>query len=145
VIDYGPLPAMLGYALRRAQLAVFQDFHRSLADLDVSPADYSVLTVVQRNPGLRQFEVADALAIKRTNFVVLFTGLCERGLARRERVPDDLRSSALHLTPAGEALVSELHARVAAHDAAFVARIGDAQRDTLLDLLGRLSGTHADA
>src|SRR4051794_16836926 len=31
VVDLGPLTGMLGYALRRAQIAVFQDFHRRFA------------------------------------------------------------------------------------------------------------------
>jgi len=68
-IDLGPLPELIGYVLRRAQLAVFQDFFAAFAPFDIRPAQFSVLTIIERNPGLTQTRVAEALGIKRTNFV----------------------------------------------------------------------------
>ena len=70
-IDLGPLPELIGYVLRRAQLAVFQDFFAAFAPFDIRPAQFSVLTIIERNPGLTQTHVAAALGIKRTNFVGL--------------------------------------------------------------------------
>ncbi|MEN3384710.1 MAG: hypothetical protein V7608_4754, partial [Hyphomicrobiales bacterium] len=62
-IDLGPLPELIGYVLRRAQLVVFQDFFSAFAPFDISPAQFSVLTVIERNPGLTQTQVAAALGI----------------------------------------------------------------------------------
>jgi len=81
-IDLGPLPELIGYVLRRAQLAVFQDFFGAFAPFDVRPAQFSVLTIIERNPGLTQSQVAEALGIKRTNFVGMLDELEKRGLAR---------------------------------------------------------------
>ena len=53
-IDLGRLPQIVGYMLRRAQLAAFHDFMRGYAEADIRPAQYAVLTVIERNPGLRQ-------------------------------------------------------------------------------------------
>jgi len=50
----GALPERIGYALRRAQLAVFQDFVQTMAELDVRPAQYSVLLLIGINPGVSQ-------------------------------------------------------------------------------------------
>src|SRR5690348_16351341 len=60
-VDLGQLPGLIGYVLRRAQLAVFQDFFAAFAPHNIRPAQFSVLTVIDRNPGLTQSQVAGAL------------------------------------------------------------------------------------
>ena len=49
--DLGRLVGHLGYFVRRAQLWIFQDFIRTLAEVDIRPAQYSVLLVIKANPG----------------------------------------------------------------------------------------------
>jgi DNA-binding MarR family transcriptional regulator len=115
-IDYGPLDARLGYVLRRAQVAVFQDFFLAMGALDVSPAQYSTLAVIERNPGLTQTQVADALGIKKANFVAMIKELERRGLARRAAIPNDRRSFALHLTAKGQVLAQKLEEASEAHE-----------------------------
>ena len=137
-VDFGPLPGLLGYALRRAQIAVFNDFHRCFAELDIRPTQFSVLQMLKFNPGLRQTQVSAALGIKRTNFVPLFDGLQGRGLAERRPVAGDRRAFALYLTDAGIALVDELDRVVQAHEARFARRLGEQGRHQLISLLHRL-------
>jgi DNA-binding MarR family transcriptional regulator len=137
-VDLGPLPTLLGYALRRAQVAVFQDFHTRFAADDIRPAQYSVLKILQLNPGLRQTQVSAALGVKRTNFVPLFDGLEQRGLAERRPVAGDRRASALFLTDDGANLVERLDAKVAEHEKLFVARIGEQGKNQLIALAHRL-------
>ena len=60
-IDIGPLDNAVGYLLRRAQLAIFDDFIRTFADLGLRPATFSVLVLIDRNPGLNQSEISAAL------------------------------------------------------------------------------------
>ena len=142
-VDLGRLPSLIGYALRRAQVAVFQDFHHSFAAHDIRPTQFSVLHVLQHNPGLRQTQVSQALGIKRTNFVPLFDGLEQRGLAERRPVEGDRRSFALYLTPAGLALVDHLNDIVAAHEARIAGDLGPEGRAQLLGLLSILAGKPA--
>jgi DNA-binding MarR family transcriptional regulator len=115
-IDYGPLERRLGYVLRRAQIAVFRDFFSSFEAFDIRPGQYSILTVIEGNPGLRQSEVSEALGIKRANFVAMIDELERRKLVRRDPAPDDRRSYALRLTKAGERLMGELHAVAERHE-----------------------------
>jgi DNA-binding MarR family transcriptional regulator len=144
-VDLGPLPTLLGYALRRAQVAVFQDFHSRFAADDIRPAQYSVLKILQLNPGLRQTQVSAALGVKRTNFVPLFDGLEQRGLAERRPVPGDRRASALYLTDAGANLLKRLDAVVAEHERKFVARIGEQGKAQLIALAQRLQDPALDS
>lgn len=143
-VDLGPLPGLIGYALRRAQLAVFQDFHRHFADAEIRPAQFSVLVVLKQNPGLRATHVASALGIKRTNFVPLFDGLQARGLVERRPVKGDRRVSALFLTGAGTETLARLEALVAVHEAKFAARLGAEGRYQLMGLLHRLTESAFD-
>jgi DNA-binding MarR family transcriptional regulator len=135
----GPLAGLVGYALRRAQLAVFDDAIRSFADLDLRPAQFSVLAVVGHRPGLKQSEVAATLGIQRANFVALLDRLERRGLARRTPALNDRRCHALHLTAEGERVLALASARVAAIEARLDERLGPGVRDRLLDMLWQLA------
>ena len=134
-VDLRPLPTLIGYALRRTQVAVFNAFRRTFAELGLRPAQLGILTVVGNNPGLKQAEVSAALGIKRANLVPLLDGLTGRGLIERGRVASDRRSHALRLTAAGEALLADAQAREAAFEAEIAAGIGEPGRRRLIELL----------
>lgn len=134
-IDLGPLPNLVGYMLRRAQLAVFQDFWRAYEPFDIRPAQYAVLLIIEQNPGLRQSQVSNALNIKRANLVALLDSLESRGLAKRVPVETDRRSYALHLTEDGKALMKKLAEASSIHERRVNAIIGEHGRKELLRLL----------
>ena len=138
-IDLGPLPDLIGYVLRRAQLAVFQDFFAAFAPFEVRPAQFSVLTVIERNPGLTQTQVAEALGIKRTNFVGMLDALEARGLTERRPAARDKRSYALYLTAEGAALMRRLKPVLKAHETRVVAKVGEDGRATLIALLQEIA------
>jgi DNA-binding MarR family transcriptional regulator len=138
-VEIGALTSLIGYMLRRAQIAVFQDVFRAFAEVGIRPAQFSVLTVIAHNPGRTQSQVAAALGIKRTNFVALIDSLERRGLAERRPAPTDRRSHALHLTETGRATVRRLNRMVEKLEAGMIRRIGRNRRAVLLDLLTRLS------
>ncbi|HEY7552552.1 MAG TPA: MarR family transcriptional regulator [Hyphomicrobiaceae bacterium] len=137
--DLGPLDGMIGYALRRAQLAVFDQAIKGFAKLDLRPSQYSVLALIGHHPGLKQSEVARGLGIQRANFVTLLDTLERRGLARRSPIASDRRSHALYLTDEGERLLRRASAVVDEIEARLDAKLGPYGRADLLDLLGRLT------
>jgi len=139
-VAVGPLAGKIGYVLRRAQLAVFDDVIANFAELDLRPAQYSVLVLLGHAPGLKQSDVAAALGIQRANFVVLFDGLERRGLARRGAAPNDRRSYALYLTEAGEKVLARANELETGLEARLDAKLGPDGRERLLALLGRLAG-----
>jgi DNA-binding MarR family transcriptional regulator len=138
-LDLTALTSIVGYPLRRAQLAVFEDFNRRFVALKLSPAQYSALVIIAANPGRKQSEIAGALGIQRPNFVAMMDELERRGLAERLRTPVDRRSRALALTAAGAALVARAR-RVQAEQEREVERlIGRKGREQLVAALARLS------
>src|SRR3974390_3038237 len=90
-LDLGELSDLLGYALKRAQLRLYEDFLKCVAPLQLTPAQFSVLLLLENNPGRHQTEVAGALGILRPNFVAMLDGLESRGggapRAPRPRTP----------------------------------------------------------
>ena len=100
-LEIGVLHDHLGYFIRRLQVWVFQDFIRTLAPIDIRPAQYSVLVVIAANPGLSQSDLADRLGIERARLVRLLDKLEKRGLTQRLPSRTDRRSHALRLTRDG--------------------------------------------
>ena len=94
-VHLGRLTGHLGYLVRRAQIWIFQDFIRTLAAVDIRPAQYSVLIVIEANPGLTQTSLSQTLGIERARLVHLLDGLEARKFVRRWRSARDRRSHAL--------------------------------------------------
>ncbi len=140
-VDASSMEQLIGYRLRRAQLYVFQQFNHHFAELELRPAEYSVLSLVANNPGRTQSQIAESLGIKRANFVPLINRLEERGLTVRRQQPDDRRSHALFLTKKGEALVAKADQVQSDFETHCIDRLGGSEaRDQLLELLERLGG-----
>jgi DNA-binding MarR family transcriptional regulator len=133
--DLGVLGGHLGYFLRRVQVWVFQDFIRTLATIDIRPAQYSVLVVIGANRGLSQADVAERLGIERARLARLLHRLERRALIRRLASPVDRRSHVLQLTTTGRVTLKRAKALAAAHEARLLGRLGAAQHRLLLDAL----------
>lgn len=130
---------IIGYRLRRAQMSVFQRFMAAFEDLELRPAEYSVLVLIADNPGRKQTEIADVLGIKRANFVALINGLEGRALIERRPDPDDRRANALYLTTQGKQFVARARTVQDNFESNCIDRLGGpAQRDKLLALLQKL-------
>jgi len=138
-LDLSSLTGITGYPLRRAQLAVFDDFNRRFASLDLSPAQYSALVAIGDNPGRKQSEIAGALGIQRPNFVAMMDELERRGLAERLRSDADRRSHALVLTQRGNELVARARLAQSQQEEAIARLLGPQGRETLVALLRRLA------
>jgi len=136
--DLGGLEDATGYALRRVQLAIFSDFARRFAELDLKPAQYSTLLVIAANPGQTQSAIGAALGILRPNFVALLDELERRGLAQRTRSETDRRSHAVVLTPAGETMLARARAIQTAQEESIRDILGAEGRDALIELSTRL-------
>ena len=139
-LDLGELSDLLGYALKRAQLKLYEDFLKCVAPLQLTPAQFSVLLLLENNPGRNQTEVAGALGILRPNFVAMLDGLESRGLCVRARSATDRRSHVLSLTEKGRAALARARKIIASkHEARLGALLGSADRAALLRILAKIA------
>ena len=134
-VSLDALAGHAGYAVRRFQLWIFQDFVRTLAAVDIKPTQYSVMTVIGANPGLTQMAVAKRLGIERARLVHLLNSLERRKLLRRVPSATDRRSHALHLTAKGEDSLRKFRRLAAQHERHVAEKIGKENRERLLQIL----------
>ncbi|MGD0333719.1 MAG: MarR family winged helix-turn-helix transcriptional regulator [Xanthobacteraceae bacterium] len=125
----------VGYFLRRLQVALFKDFMRTLAPMDVRPAQYSVLILIAANPGRSQAAIGRALGIERARLARMLHELERRKWIERLAAAGDGRSHSLFLTGAGGKALARIKALSARHEAQMVELIGPKRRMLLLDLL----------
>jgi DNA-binding MarR family transcriptional regulator len=138
-LQLGRLVALLGYALRRAQVRVFQDFEAEMKELGLTPGQLGTLFLIEANRGLSQSELGAALGIDRSSVVPLIDRLQKRGWVRRAARASDRRAHALELAPGGAALLAKLMPRLEAHEGRISAALSPAERKTLFDLLARVA------
>ena len=138
-LDYDVLDELLGYSLRRAQVAMFHVFHQATRGMDITPPRFTALVIIGANPGISQSVLGAVLGIARSGAMVLTNWFEARGLVERKRRPNDGRAWGLHLTRKGEQLVARMKARVARHDRERARALSPGERRELLRLLEKLS------
>ena len=64
------LPQILGYHLRRTQVAIFQHFSRTVAAKeDITPGLFGMLQVIAANSGIGQSRLAETMEVDRSTIV----------------------------------------------------------------------------
>lgn len=138
-IDYAELDSLLGYALKRAQIAAFEAFSRASRGIGITPPRFTALVILQTNPGITQSALGEVLGTARSGAMLLTDWLEGRGLAERRHRPDDGRAWGLYLTPRGARLLDTLRRRVRAQDRRLAARLTKPDQRKLLQMLEKLA------
>ena len=131
----GQLNRHLGYFLRRLQIWVFQDFIQTLAPVKVRPAQYSVLLVIEANPGRSQAAIGQMLGIERARLARLLHELERRKWVSRRASGTDGRSHSLYLTEDGEKALVKIKSLAERHEAQLADYVGQKRHGQLMDLL----------
>ena len=140
LVDVTALTTLVGFAVRIAQLHVYDHFHRELwRRHHVHPGAYSALMVIQSNPGIRPGELAAALVVKRPNMTKLLDSLERRGWIERQTPKHDGRGVALVLTVAGTRKVERFASDAVLMDREATGGLSARERSVLLRLLEKLS------
>jgi DNA-binding MarR family transcriptional regulator len=139
-LDYDVLDELLGYSLRRAQVAMFMAFHSATRGMGITPPRFTALVVIGANPGLSQTVLGNVLGIARSGAMLLTDWFEDRGLVERRHRPDDGRAWGLYLTAQGERLVERTKRRIVEHDRRRAAVLSAPERRELQRLLAKLAG-----
>jgi DNA-binding MarR family transcriptional regulator len=139
-LDYDVLDELLGYSLRRAQVALFLAFRDATRGMEITPPRFTALVIIGANPDIGQSALGEVLGIARSGAMLLTDWMVARGLVERRRRPDDGRAWGLHLTRRGESFVARMKRRVCAGDAKRAAVLRPGEQRELLRLLEKLAG-----
>lgn len=137
------LYARPGFLLRRAHqisAAVFEDECR---ELQLTPAQFGVLTVLKSHPGLGQSNLARALGFDKVTVLRVLRGLESRGLVERESSAGR-RNVSVQLTSAGSRILDNAQKPAERAYRRLMAPLDRAQQQQLLALLQLLTGELED-
>ena len=138
-INYGILDTLVGYGVRRAQLALNDLFIESLAPWNITPPRFSALVIISLNPGLKLTHLAKVLGIARSGAVMLVDALEDLGYVERLDVPEDRRAFGLALTPRGETDLAAITQAVVRQDQLAARVLGAEGASHLLSMLQQLA------
>lgn len=142
-VDYGSLPRHVGYLLRLAQLRVWYDFYGRMGETGISPSLFSALILVERNPGLQQSRLGEALGVARSGAMTMVDRLERLGLVERRADPADRRAYGLFLSANGQRRMTDITARVAEHDRLINAVLTPDEHRSLMQLLQKFISAKA--
>lgn len=137
-LDLGVLPGLLGYNIRRAQIALWRDIHRKVGRGGVRPGLFSILVLASANPGVAQIQLARQLAIDKASVVALVDRLERAGLIARRRSTVDRRRQGIFVTALGARRLKILKREMMSHEKRFLDRMTEAEAQQLIGLLRRL-------
>lgn len=129
----------IGYAVRRAQMRVYEGFFAALTDLDTTPTRYTLMLLIRENPGIRSVDLARLLGVARSRMVKLIDDLESRNLISRETPRSDRRNRVLVLTPQGARKLNQLEQVAARYETRLTEDLGAEDRERLLGLLWRIA------
>lgn len=129
------LRQFVGYNIKRTFNALHSDLVLTLQPFKLRMITYSALVLIKDNSGLRQSQLADALAIERPNLVVIIDELERRELISRTPVLTDRRANALQVTLAGRRLCDKATTALQSHEQAFLKTVDQDAKETMLQAL----------
>jgi DNA-binding MarR family transcriptional regulator len=138
LLDLDGLPALLGFHLRLAHVAMYRDFTTAMASLDLTQKQCATLELINANPGVSQVDLAATLGTDRATMMAMIDRLELRGFLARRRSVADRRRQELNLTPDGEAILVRAQRTIADHERHFTSRFTAEELKMLVNALSRI-------
>lgn len=130
------LQGVLGYQLAQASVVSTRVFMEEVGGpFELRPVEFTLLALIQENPGVSARQLARALAVTPPNLTTWVDRLEQRGLVARERSSADRRAQHIRTTPAGAELARTTIARIVAAERQALGGLSPAEQAMLLELL----------
>ncbi|WP_205718401.1 MarR family winged helix-turn-helix transcriptional regulator [Actinomadura sp. WMMA1423] len=135
-----PVPERLGSHLKRAEQALNAAKQAALKPSGLTVPQYAALLHLADNPGMSAAALARACAVTPPTMNTVLKNLQERGLI--ERTPHEWHRNILEtrLTAEGAAVLESADVRAVEVERGLAAEFTEAERRTLVELLGRCTG-----
>jgi DNA-binding MarR family transcriptional regulator len=137
-LSVGILPNLLGYNVRRAEIALWRDFSRTVGDGEVRPALFSLMILVEANPGVAQIDIANQLDIDKATIVGLVQRLQRRKFVLCKESAADRRRQGIFLTEQGQEELDRLRREMLEHETRFTRLFSAQELAQLFSLLRRI-------
>jgi DNA-binding MarR family transcriptional regulator len=127
-----------GFLVRRLHQIHVSLFGEECTEFDVTPVQYSIMSVIGQQPGLDQSQISEEVGVDRATLANVVARLEAAGLLRRVTSRLDRRQKLLTLTSKGKNLLVRMRPFVVrAHDRT-IAALSPTEQSQFLTLLARL-------
>jgi DNA-binding MarR family transcriptional regulator len=131
---------VLGYQLAQASISTASVFTQLVGEpFGLRPVEFTVLSLINENPGSSLARLAQALAVTAPNITMWIDRLEERGLVQRERSETDRRAQHLDVTPKGRQLVAKATKQLHDGERELLAHLSEGERTILIELLHKVA------
>lgn len=134
----GRLDDILGFHLRMANVAIYQDYTAAMGDLGLTQKQFAVLELVAANPKVSQIDIANRLSMDRATMMALVNRLEGRNLIARQPSSVDRRRQELVLTGDGASTLARAREIQTKHEARFTERFSPEELQAFIASLKRI-------
>lgn len=128
----------VGYHLKRSYLQVIEHFHIDMAEVNLRPAEYSILSMISENEQVTAKKLSKALNIAPPNLVSLIDMLEGKRLINKSVNESDRRSQILNLTSEGQSLLDKAIQTSAKSQKKALAKLSTSEVNELISLLRKI-------
>ena len=128
----------IGFLIADVARMMRSAFDRRVRRLGLTRAQWQVLSLLHRRPGLSQSELADMLEVERATAGRMIDRLEQKGWVLRRQDPADRRAWRLHLTAEAEAVQAEMGVIAAEMIDEAMAPLDEEEREALTAMMERV-------
>jgi DNA-binding MarR family transcriptional regulator len=128
-------PSTLAFLLSQVGLHAARQFSERIAEVDLHPALFRVLNLVDAAEGRSQQAIGEAIEVPASRMVALVDELEQRGLVERRPHPTDRRIRTLYLTAKGRKTLARGREIAQAHERDLTKGLAAADRKRLTKYL----------
>jgi len=127
-----------GFLIRRLHQIHTALFIEECAAFNITPVQYSVMTMTAEQPGLEQARLGHEVGVDRTTLANVVARLEARGLLRRTTTRTDRRLKRVFLTARGKKLLEQMAQPARRAHARTIEALSSAERTIFLNALAKL-------
>ncbi|MCX7273551.1 MAG: MarR family winged helix-turn-helix transcriptional regulator [Burkholderiales bacterium] len=127
-----------GYLVRRLHQIHVAMFLDTVADGDITPIQYGLLSILTSHPGIDQFTIGEELGLDRANVAGILKRLEARKLVTRVVDPANRRRKLCLATSRGTEFVRAHHQQMQASQKRLLGPLAPEEREVFMNLLSRL-------
>ena len=135
----GEQPIRLAYLIGRLDRMIRRALEEALAEVDLTLAQFTAMSVLARRPGLSNAQLARRSLVSPQAMNQALSGLVQRGLIHRPSKPEG-RALAIELTRAGQEVLDQLAPRIDEAESRLLAGLRPNQRRALLSMVEAITG-----
>ncbi len=134
----GRLDEILGFHLRMANVAIYQDYSSAMGDLGLTQKQFAVLELIAANPKVSQIDIANQLSMDRATMMALVNRLEGRNLLERKPSSIDRRRQETAADVRGIETLKQARNIQEQHELRFTSRFTPEELEMFIDGLKRI-------